>query len=138
MMAQEKMKTQTFDELIHGGGGISFKEFIEKNFKPSLHDLILEMVRKPSIAECLATFTKYSSDDNMFEDDVLEYLDEGSCSDCEDLGGEVFSTLLLPHVVLPQVVIPRFCLPELEVPSDEEDSDDYIFTYVKHSSVSRV
>jgi len=126
-MTQEKTKTQTFDEPTRGGGGISFKEFIEKNiFKTSLRDLFLEMVRKPSIAECLATFTNHSSHENELEDDVLEH------------GEEVFSTLLLPHVV-----VPRFSLPELEVPSDEEDSDiseedDYIFAYVKYSSVSRV
>jgi len=148
-MAQENMKTQTFDEPIRGGGGILFKEFIEKNiFKTSLRDLFLEMVRKPSIAECLAMFTNHSSNENELEDDVLEHLvggscsdsedlgeqvfsreneleddvlehfDEGSCSDSEDLGEEVFSTLLLPHVV-----VPRFSLPKLEVPSDEEDSD---------------
>jgi len=138
-MAQEKTKNQTFDEPIRGGGGISFKEFIEKNiFKTSLRDLFLEMVRKPSIAECLATFTNHSSHENELEDDVLEHLDEGSCSDSEDLGEEVFSTSLLPHLV-----VPWFSLPELEVPSDEEDSDiseedDYIFAYVKYSSVSRV
>jgi len=141
-MAQEKMKTQTSDELSLGGGGILFKEFIEENFKPSrpsLHDLMLEMVRKPSIVECLVTFSNHSSDENKFEDDDL---DEGSCSDSEDLGEEVFSSLLLPRVVMPHVVVPRFCLPELEVPSDEEDSDDGtvsdIFGYVKHSSVSWV
>lgn len=132
-MAQEKMKTQTFDELILGGGGIPFKEFIEKNFKPSLHDLMLQMVRNSSIAECLDTFINNSSNENKIEDEDLEDLNEESCSDSDDLGEEVFSTLLLPHDV-----IPRFCLPELEVPSDEEDSDDDIFVYVKHSSVSRV
>lgn len=127
--------TQTSDELSLGGGGILFKEFIEENFKPSrpsLHDLMLEMVSKPSIVECLVTFSNLEDDD----------LDEGSCSDSEDLGDDVFSSLLLPRVVLPHVVVPRFCLPELEVPSDEEDSDDGavsdMFAYVEDSSVSWV
>ena len=75
---------------------------------------MLEMVSKPSIVECLVTFSNLEDDD----------FDEGSCSDSEDLGDDVFSSLLLPRVVLPHVVVPRFCLPELEVPSDEEDSDD--------------
>lgn len=125
--------TLTSDELSLGGGGILFKEFIEENFKPSrpsLHDLMLEMVSKPYILECLVTFSNLEDDD----------LDEGS--DSEDLGEDVFSSLLLPRVVLPHVVVPRFCLPELEVLSDEEDSDDGavsdMFAYVEDSSVSWV
>jgi len=136
--------TQTSDELSLGGG-ILFKKFIEENFKPSqpsLHDLMLEMVSKPYILECLVTFGNLEDDD----------LDEGSCSDSEDLDEDVFSSLLLPRVVLPRVVLPhvvdpRFCLPELEVLSDEEDSDEEdsddgavsdMFAYVEDSSVSWV